>query len=104
MSTMPVTWYVAKCDQCGRTYGDADYEFDEDYGPYRESRGEAQKAAIDEGWRLYGAHYQQYLLACPDCSKCEVCERSPAPHHAGRSRCADHPHRDAPDQLAIEAG
>ncbi|ORA62194.1 hypothetical protein [Mycobacteroides franklinii] len=104
MSTMSVTWYVAKCDTCGRTYGDADYELDDESGAERATRGEAQKAAIDDGWRLYGAHYQPYLLSCPECSKCDVCERSPAHHHGDRTRCADHPHHDAPGQLSIETG
>ncbi|MDO2989274.1 hypothetical protein [Mycobacteroides abscessus] len=106
MSTMSVTWYVAKCDTCGRTYGDADYELDDESGAERATRGEAQKVAIDDGWRLYGAHYQPYLLSCPECSKCDVCERSPAHHHGGRTRCEDHPHHDAEGQLhlTIDAG
>lgn len=99
MSTMPVTWYVAKCDKCGRAHGETDYETDDDGTLHWPSRGEAIQAAIDDGWHLFGTH--QPLIACPECSECERCQRKPAWTIAERTRCADHRHRDSDEQLHL---
>lgn len=103
MSAMPVTWYVAKCDECGRLFGDIEYEIEADeQGPYRATRDEATAAALDSGWTRTGKTVP--LITCPECAKCEQCQRKPAWTHGGRTRCEEHPHHDAPSQLAIETG
>ncbi|SNS59405.1 hypothetical protein [Rhodococcoides kyotonense] len=85
MSAVEVTYYIAKCDECGHTADTDDYggEFSAfaDHGTAIEM--------LSDDWFTDGDGD-----ICPSCTKCEVCETKPAYRADDHMVCEEHEDHD----------
>lgn len=81
MSTVEVTFYKAKCDECGRVADDGDYG--DEYSAWGDP-GQAVEM-LSEEWAT------DSKVLCPDCVSCDVCGNKPASSDCeGHIVCFDH--------------